>query len=300
MSILLAATRRGVSRVGDGDSLRTLDGPDVRCLAVVGSTAFAGTDGDGVFRTDDGGLTWTSIGLEEHRIRSLAAGDDVVYAGTREPRVHVLHDGEPWRALAPFPRARSWWWMQPAERPFRPSYVSALALAGTNLVAGIEACAVLLSTDGGSSWSAHRRRALRDCHRIVRFRHMLYEAGSGGLAVSADGGSTWGRRRAGLDRRYGWDVAVAPETVYLAAAPYRSAHTGAARARIFRARGSGPFEPCTDELGSLPRLAVTADGTVYAAQGGGALLRSCDEGGSWQAVAASLEGPARALACVPR
>jgi photosystem II stability/assembly factor-like uncharacterized protein len=120
----------------------------------------------------------------------------------------------------------------------------------------------------------------------------------GGLAVSDDDGRTWQRRRAGLDRRYGWSAAVAGETAYLTVAPYRSAHSGDSRARIVRARGDGPWQPCTDELPSLPRLAAAEDGTVFAALDDGTLLHSADGGERWEALPVDLGGRAAALLVV--
>ena len=228
-------------------------------------------------------------------MKSLAVATDAVYAGTKEPRVQVSVDGgESWRPLTGFSPVRSWWWAQPAERPFRPSYVSALAVTPEAIVAGIEACGIFRSTDGGRTWSGHRRGALRDCHELLASGGYVYEAGSGGLAASSDGGLTWHRRRDGLDRRYGWSVAFGDETLYLAAAPYRFAHSGNARARVFRAHGGMPWEPCTDELPSLPRLRAV-DGDVFAALGDGTLLCSADEGDSWKSLSVSLGASSRAL-----
>lgn len=187
---------------------------------------------------------------------------------------------------------------QPAERPFRPSYVSALALTPEAILAGIEACGVLRSVDGGRTWSGHRRGGLRDCHELLTAGERVYEAGSGGLAVNGDGGRTWQRRRRGLDRRYGWSVAVGDETVYLAAAPYRAAHSRNSRARVFRSSGAEDWEPCTDELSSLPRLrAVHRE--LFAALGDGTLLCSADRGDCWSRIPVSLGGPARALLALP-
>lgn len=304
MSALLVATRAGVMRAvwqdGSWSVESTLGGEDVRCLAADDGAVFAGTRDRGVFRSDDNGRTWAAAGLNGQRVRSLAAGGGAVYAGTREPRIHVsVQGGRGWRPLARFPAFRSWWWVQPAEKPYRPSYVSAIAVTprGT-ILAGIEACAVIRSDDGGASWSGHRRGALRDCHELHVVGGRIFEAGSGGLAVSDDDGRSWRRPRAGLDRRYGWSVAVRGDRRYLAVAPYLSAHSGDAKACVFRARGDGPWERATDELTSLPRLCVSADGDTFAALGDGTLLRSIDEGRHWDRVPVDLVAPSAALLAI--
>jgi len=297
---LVAATPAGLVRVieepTDGwRAEQALAGHDVRCLALDGATVYAGTQVGDVYSSTDTGRTWRASTLGGAPVKSIAVGSGMVYAGTKEPRVHVSHDdGESWRPLGRFSRARGWWWAQPAERPFRPSYVSALAVTPDAIVAGIEACGVLRSTDGGLTWSGHRQAALRDCHELLSVGDQVYEAGSGGLAVSSDGGRTWKRRRQGLDRRYGWSVAVGRATVYLAVAPYRTAHSNNSRARIFRAGGDQSWLPCTDELPSLPRLRARED-EVFAALGDGSLLHSTDRGDSWSHLPVDLGGPSRAL-----
>lgn len=297
MRALIAATADGVVRVdADWSLTRDVMAEDVRCLAPMGDTLFAGTQGSGVFRSDDGGRSWRPAGLEGRRVKSLASSDGVIYAGTKEPLVHMSSDrGDTWRALPRFPALRSWWWLQPAERPLRPSYVSALAVSPAGLVAGIEACGLFLFDARRRRWTGHRRRALRDCHELCQSDGLIYEAGSGGLAASRDGGLRWQRRRDGLDRRYGWSVAAAGERVYLVVAPYRSAHTGNARAAVFGSTGRAPWSLCLDGLASLPRLACGPSGDVFAALGDGGVLRSADEGASWERLPVDLGGACRAL-----
>ena len=303
MTTLLAATQHGVARVtGSESGAWSAEWPlagDARCLAVSGSTVFAGVDGLGIFRSEDAGQTWSNAGLDGHAVRSLAVRGDLVVAGTREPRVHASRDGgASWSPLARFPRWRSWWWAQPAERPFRPSYVSALAITASSIVAGIEACGVLVSRDGGASWSGHRRAALRDCHELRCDGETVFEAGSGGLAESSDDGLTWRRRRDGLDRRYGWSLAADEEEIYLTVAPYRSSHSHNSRACIVRSRGGAPWVRVSEDFSTLPRLASGVRGSVFAALGDGTLLRSPDHGDSWKALPVNLGGWSRALAVV--
>ena len=188
--------------------------------------------------------------------------------------------------------------MQPAERPFRPSCVSALAITANSIVAGIEACGVLVSRDGGASWSGHRRGALRDCHELRLEDDRVYEAASGGLAESLDGGLSWRRRREGLDRRYGWSLAASGSTLYLTVAPLRSAHSRNTRAVVVRSRAGAQWERCTDEFATLPRLASSAGGEVFAALGDGNLLLSADEGDSCSRVPIDLGSWSRALLVV--
>jgi photosystem II stability/assembly factor-like uncharacterized protein len=298
---LLAATREGIVRIertapDAWTSRLTLADVDVRALCPTLGDVYAATHGNGVYRSADGGEGWAARGLEGQRVTALAAGDGIVYAGTKQPRVHATRDGgETWAPLAPFPRHRSWWWIQPAEPPFHPSFVSALAVSEGTLLAGIEACGVLRSADGGSTWSGHRRGALRDCHELTVVGKSIYEAGSGGLAASHDGGHRWTRHREGLDRRYGWAVAACEEVVYLVVGTYRSAHSSRPRVRLFRSSSGASWEPCGDELPRLAKLACGAPGELFMALGDGSLLRSADRGDTWSQLPVQLRMPSRAL-----
>jgi hypothetical protein len=127
------------------------------------------------------------------------------------------------------------------------------------IVVGIEAGAVVRSSDGGQTWEGHRPGALRDCHTITFHAtngDWVYEAGGtgGGAAFSRDGGHTWHQPKTGLDRHYGWAVAAdpaRPEVWYVSASPMfaksrlfvPAAHVdGEANAYIFRSAGGAAWQ----------------------------------------------------------
>ena len=303
MATLLAASRNGVLRAVEGGAgwtaERTLDA-DVRCLAAdptVAGRVWAGTQGDGVHLSEDAGLTWRAAGLPGAIVKSVAcsvAAPGTVYAGTKPPAVFRAAGAAGWVELAPFARRRSWFWRQPAERPSTP-YVQALALAPADpdiLLAGIEAGAVVRSTNGGASWSGHRHGAGRDCHQLAFAgeRAVLEASGIGGARQSDDGGRTWRPARHGLHGGYGWSIAVdagEPTRRYLAAAPTRRAHRADAHAHVYRSLGDGPWRPVLGRTATLPRLA-TVEGLVFAAAGD-LTWESTDHGEHWQPLPISLD-----------
>jgi photosystem II stability/assembly factor-like uncharacterized protein len=150
---------------------------DVRCLAADPhnpNVIYAGTQGNGVLRSQDQGKTWRPSGMEGHIIKSIAVSPSdpgVVYAGTRPALVYISRNGGgQWEELSAFRRIFSRrFWLSPAESPFI-GYVQGIALSPTDpnvMVVGIEAGAVVRSTDGGKTWQDHRKGALRDCHSIT-------------------------------------------------------------------------------------------------------------------------------------
>lgn len=232
----LSTTPTGVARLtgtdGDADAGWTFDehlrGEEVNALAVHPSTGLvlAGAAGSGVIRSIDRGATWEPAGLDGEVVTSLAVapGDpDRVYAGVRPPGVHRSADGgETWTECESFQDVRGRrLWRSPASPPFS-AYVQALAVSPRDpdlVVAGVEFGAVVRSTDGGETWSNHRRKAIRDCHSLVWHATdgmCVYEAGAGlgkrAGARSTDGGETWHKPGDGLDRGYGWAVAATPRT----------------------------------------------------------------------------------------
>ncbi len=261
---------------------------DVRCLARVGLRVYAGTNGSGVLRSDDGGATWRPAGLGGVAIRSLGAEGERVVAGSQPPLVYRSDDrGEGWLPLESFPR-RSYWW-QPAQAPHRLGYVSALAVRGDSILAGIEAFRGFRSTDGGVSWHSLRGGFSRDCHALVLAHGRAYEGAGLGPSWSMDGGETWRAVRIGLDRRYVISIAVDPldpSCWYVAAAPILKAHTRDSHAHVFRWT-DGRWTSVTDELRELPHaLVCPAADSVVAGLRDGTILTSSDRGENWRQIGA--------------
>lgn len=327
MKTFLASNGSGVSRAARGADGRwtvsqVLAGQRVVCLAVDARSAasvYAGTQSAGVFHSADGGQTWTQIGLAGQTVKALAASPLVpglLFAGTRPARLYLSHDaGQNWEECASFRKIFSRrFWFSPAEAPFQ-AYIQGIALSPTDpnlIVAGIEAGAVVRSTDGGQTWQDHRPGALRDCHSITFHAaqgNWVYEAGGtgAGSAVSQDGGSTWVQRRAGLDRHYGWACAAdpaRPEISYLSAAPSpMKAHSaGDAQACIFRSNPDQKWEKLggglPQPLAHMPYALITDPGQpghVYAGLSSGEVWFSPDMGDAWEPLPFRLNGINRSM-----
>src|SRR5215469_2518019 len=158
MSTFLATTGHGLAHATHGPNDEwsvefLLSEQDVRCLAtdpLNPHVLYAGTQGNGVLRSDDGGKTWRSVGLAGQIVKALAVSrtqPGTVYAGTKPALLFVSRDGgASWTELASFRRIRSRrFWFSPAEKPFT-AYVQAIALspsAPKTIMVGIEAGAVV-------------------------------------------------------------------------------------------------------------------------------------------------------------
>jgi photosystem II stability/assembly factor-like uncharacterized protein len=329
-TVFIATTGQGIARAERGGNgawpvERLLTDQDVRCLALnplAPDVVYAGTQGNGVLRSNDRGRTWQATGLAGQMVKSVAslavsrAEPGTVYAGTKPPLLFVSRNGGgSWTELTAFRRIRwRWLWRSPAEPPFT-AYVQAIALSPSDpdvIVVGIEAGATVRSGDGGRTWSGHRQGALRDCHSLTFHAtngDWVYAGGGSGAgaSVSQSAGDVWVQERKGMDRRYGWACAADPanpEVWYVSAAPSAGkAHGGgSAEAHIFRSGGHTPWEKLSgglpQPLAHMPYALLTdiaAPGHVYAGLSNGDVWHSADHGNAWRQLPLNLGGIHRTL-----
>ena len=315
----LAIANRRIVRAAPGAAgwqvETVLDGPAPVTLAADPAhrnIIYAGTQGNGVYRSADGGRSWTPCGLAGQIVKSLAVSphdSQVIYAGVKPAAVYKTTDGgQHWAELKEFQRVPNrWWWFSPAEPPFR-AYVNAIALSPSEpdvVLAGIEFGAVVRSEDGGRTWSRHRHGALRDCHSLAFHRgdgQWVYEAGGtgGGAAVSRDGGRTWEQPKSGLAKKYGVVCAAdpaRPEVWYVALAPGPGkAYGEKAEAYLYRASAGADWQPIgwqPHPMGQMPRALVTrpdAPGQLFVGTTYGDVWHTADYGDSWQRLPFDLGG----------
>jgi hypothetical protein len=275
----------------------------MQCLAVDPrnqDVLYAGSHGEGVWKSTSRGNDWTRLDFAEPNVFSLAISpaDGALYAGTEPSKLFVSRDeGRSWRELEALQQipSRPTWSFPP--RPWT-SHVRSIAPSPHNamlLLAGIELGGIMRTEDGGETWSDHPVGAQKDVHTLSwhpTAPGRVYEAGGGGAAWSRDGGRSWQPADIGRDRHYTWGLAVDPndpDCWYLSANPgARLAHYGAesAEACLYRWRGTGPWQQLggglPQPLDSFPYvLAMTSD-SLFAGLGDGRIYQSNDRGDQWQ------------------
>ena len=322
--VLLATQWTGATRAWrDAGEWRTepvLEGRPVRCLAVGTNTLWAGTQGQGVLRSDDEGARWRPAGLDGAIVKALAPSPhdpDTVYAGLKPAGVAVTTDGgRSWTELDGFQKIRGRrLWFSPAEPP-GTAYVQGLGVSPDDpdvIVAGIEFGAVVRSADGGRTWSGHCKGAIRDCHSLTFHPtdgDRVYEGGAGfrrPLATSRDGGVTWSSPK-GAKRVYGWACAADPadpDLVYAGATsgPGRAHGSKPARATLYRSRDGGRWETLgePDSLDAFPYALITdpgAPGHLYVGFDDGEVWFSADHGDGLERLPVDLGGVQRSMVAV--
>jgi photosystem II stability/assembly factor-like uncharacterized protein len=326
--IFLSTTGHGIARAAqNGDGEWSLDSPiqrqQINCLASDPSDPkiiYAGSQGEGVLRSNDSGGTWHPAGLAGEYVKSLAVSPHdptMIYAGTRPARLHVSRNGgQSWEELPGFRRIPNrWWWFSPADATFQ-AYVQSIAVSPTDpdvIMAGIELGAVVRSQDGGQTWSGHRKGALRDNHSLTFHQtngDWVYQAGGtgGGASFSQDGGLTWHKNKHGLAKNYGVSCAAdpgKPEVWYVSVAPGPGkAYGEKAEAYLYRASGGADWEPIgwdSHPLSSMPIALITSpteSGQLTAGLTNGQVWHSSDYGEAWQKLPFELPPIRRSLVCI--
>lgn len=300
-------------------AVRLSSGQAMQCLAVAprdGEVLYAGSHGEGVWKSTNRGSDWARLEFSEPNVFSLAVSpaDGALYVGTEPSKLFVSRDqGRSWReleALQQIPSKPSW------SFPPRPwtSHVRSVAPSPHDarvLLAGIELGGVMRSADGGETWSDHPPGAQKDVHALTwhpTAPGRVYEAGGGGAAWSHDGGQSWQPADVGRDRHYTWGLAVDlddPDCWYVSANPgARQAHYGSANADacIYRWRGAGPWQPLgsglPQPLDSFPYVLAMDSDALFAGLGDGRIYRSDDRGDHWSLLDVLGEPPQRVLGLI--
>lgn len=294
MADAFLGTTSGVFRLHEG-ALEPLglDGRSVTALHASDDALLAGTYGDGLLHSGDGGRSWDRMdaGLTASTFRFVTAE----LAGTEPARVFRGSDGgRSWEELEGITRipGHEQWFLpySPRAGAARNAYV-----AGDRLLVAAEVAGLLRSDDGGRTWVCEPVAGDEDVHHVTGHPDdpdlvyvslgtaSLTQRGGqhGGIARSRDGGRTW--EKVETDYTRATLVPPARPDLLLAGPAPRVGREG----RIvvspdggdtWKPAGRGIDIPMPD----MVELFVPApDGTVWAICSGGRLLRAAPDDWSW-------------------
>jgi photosystem II stability/assembly factor-like uncharacterized protein len=289
-----------------GQNVWTSQGPDKSVTAVASNpsdprTVYAATKNSGVYKTTDGGETWTRLDSENSSL-------DEVTCLAMGPRTTTIFGGN---AKGEFLRSvdggAHWEAKLPDRRPF-PGPVGALTVdsatgaifLGTHLLGEVASTAsdpILKSTDGGNTWSRTGLAAPREIYALLAdsVSQTLYAgtdlAYSGDYYLFGAGGAAARSSNGGV----GWDISPVydsrkPVTALASESGARTVYAGTASGLLYRSFDRGAsWQYAASFGGSFSALAVDPrrPATVYAATFGG-VFQSADSGATWHLFGSGL------------
>jgi photosystem II stability/assembly factor-like uncharacterized protein len=287
-------TTSGVLRLRDG-ALEPLglEGRSVTALHASDDALLAGTYGDGLFRSGDGGNSWERVdaGSMASTFRFVTAE----LAGSEPARVYRSADGgRSWEELDGITRipGHEQWYLpySPRAGAARNAYVS-----GDRLLVAAEVAGLLRSDDGGRTWVCEPVAGDEDVHHVTGHpddRDLVYASlGSasltqpggqhGGIARSRDGARSWEK----VETDYTRATIVPPARPDLVVAG-PALRVGRGGRIVVSSDGGDTWEPAGRGIDvpmpDMVELFVPApDGTVWAICSGGRLLRAAPDEWSW-------------------
>jgi len=273
------------------------------CVAadpLVHGRAWCGTHRDGLFRSDDGGMSWQSVGLVGRLIMTVTGSPverDLVWVGTEPSEVWRSMDaGTTWEQTSRMETlpSSSEWSFPPRPDTHHVRWIACHPLDRDRLWVAVEAGALVSTIDGGRTWRDRVPGAPWDTHELAihpAAPKTLRASAGDGYFESDDAGATWSSPSVGLDVGYLLSVAIDPghpEAVVISAAsgPYSAYAAGRSDGRLYRRVTRERWERVRDgwpEPASTvaPRLCAGANaGELWAADERG-VHRSDNGGKSW-------------------
>jgi len=177
----------------------------VNKLFLSGATLYVGTDG-GVFRSTNGGNSWTPVGLTNLRVVSFTLTNGTLYAGTDGGGVFRLN-----------PESASW---TQVNRGLTSQSATALGASGGALYAGTTGGGICISRDGGENWTAVNNALPADLN-VFAFAvsgRKVYAGSIYGVFVTEDEGQSWKQINAGLLNTFVTGLAVSGDQLFASTA----------------------------------------------------------------------------------
>jgi ligand-binding sensor domain-containing protein len=148
---------------------------NIRSLASIGTTLFASTNSNGIFRSTDNGASWQPCASTQMNLYSLVSIGNILFGSISYQVVFSTDSGATWQSTS-----------------FQESYLYYLATSGTYLYAG-GLDGISLSTDNGASWNyiSSIKTGLYGVTAMSVKTGNLLVAATNGIFLSTNSGTNW-------------------------------------------------------------------------------------------------------------
>jgi photosystem II stability/assembly factor-like uncharacterized protein len=166
----------------------------VTSIITVGSTLFAGTYGDGIFRSTNDGASWTPVdsglGTANSYVTALGSSASNIYAGFDNGVFLSTDYGNSWKSVGfSLPNSQT-------------PEIKALAIGGKYIFAGISQNGLYLSTNSGRNWKSVSTAMANSTVRALLMKGSTIYAGTDSdIFISTDNGTSWNFASGNLPRR---------------------------------------------------------------------------------------------------
>jgi photosystem II stability/assembly factor-like uncharacterized protein len=248
------------------------------------STVFAGTYGDGIYKSTDGGQSWSQV-LLVNEVKSIVfspnyGSDHTVFAGTEEGVYKTSDSGDSWT--------------QDSSGPIN-MYVFSVAVSpdGSAVFAGTDGNGVYKSVNGGTWTQINNGLASTYVTSIAISPNYATDstvfAGTyGGVYRSDDGGQNWIRTNRGLTDTPVFAIALSPNFKNASDSSDRTVFAGTYGDGVFKSSNSGgSWAQVNSGLANLNIFSVVVspnyliDATIFVGTNGNGVYKSTDMAGSW-------------------
>ena len=265
------------------------EGGQIQVLAIDpnhSQTIFAGTVGFGVFKSTNGGATWSPMNGWLNNPTSVSAlaidpaNSQTIYGATLGGGVIKSTDGSlSWRAV---------------NSGLTTTTVSSLAIdpkSSHTVYAGTFDSGVFKSTNGGGTWSAMNSGLANASVQTLAVDptdgQTIFAGTAGGVFKSTNAGVSWSAQNGGLTGTSVRSIAIDPSSGQII-------YVGTTNGGVFRSgNGGGSWSAMNAGLPGTMAQFVTLDPTnnqtLYAGIWGGGVFKSTN-GGSWSPIDTALAG----------
>lgn len=234
----------------------------INAVVAGGNYLWAGTN-DGLYLSENNGVSWSFAGLDNYEVLSLLIKDSNLYAGTRNGIFRSPDSAVTWTAV---------------NNGLTSNVVSSLVIMDTCILAGTMGGGVFLTADNGGNWvQMNNGLSSNSVHSIlVVDTNIFLSTHLGGVFKSTDRCATWTQKNVGLVNKDISAIAYNGVTLFAATAAGIYKSTNLATNWGSPTYTGNAFTSVTVNAGILYVGQVTSG--VLSSANGGASWSSCNQG----------------------